>query len=492
MELMQEWNASCSPPWSEEELLKKISNAKKSGDEPLGGRIEAPINPVDEFRAAGFINDIPVPAKPKRENFCAGAKTLGEFNWLHIPAPAIVSLLDEPIQDPNDPMMTKLQSVLASGTAGMLVAAGGSGKSYLFLQLAIAVAVGLDWIGLRVAHPGRVVIAMAEEKDDDIHRRIEHIGRALKLTAEQMKLADQNIVIIPCRGQDTALTLPMGKEIPTGLPLAPAYYELSEYLKATEGECGYRLILLDPLSRFGGAGTEESNPWATRFVQVVEKLSMAIKGEPTVLVAHHTNKLSRKEEQLSGGTTSAMAASAARGATGLTDGFRWQAGVEPLAEIAGMPEMVVFRITKVNNVHKLSTVDQVLIRDMATGVMRMATEGEIAARMMAISEQKDAQADQKKHIGQQSLQDKIMAAISNAGGKLSGSKIEATLGGAKGAIGLALDCLIQTGVLTEEGHKKSPKHLYVKVGPCVTSPTSPTPPGEVGEVLSTPSPLPLF
>jgi hypothetical protein len=34
--LLSEWNQQCVPPWSEEELRKKLSNAKAYGDEPAG------------------------------------------------------------------------------------------------------------------------------------------------------------------------------------------------------------------------------------------------------------------------------------------------------------------------------------------------------------------------------------------------------------------------------------------------------------------------
>ena len=35
--LLQEWNATCQPPWSERELLEKVSRARRYGGEPIGG-----------------------------------------------------------------------------------------------------------------------------------------------------------------------------------------------------------------------------------------------------------------------------------------------------------------------------------------------------------------------------------------------------------------------------------------------------------------------
>ena len=37
---IQEWNASCRPPWSERELRWKLSSARRTGKEPVGGLLE--------------------------------------------------------------------------------------------------------------------------------------------------------------------------------------------------------------------------------------------------------------------------------------------------------------------------------------------------------------------------------------------------------------------------------------------------------------------
>ena len=37
LEVMREWNACCRPPWTDQELLRKFSSARRSGREPVGG-----------------------------------------------------------------------------------------------------------------------------------------------------------------------------------------------------------------------------------------------------------------------------------------------------------------------------------------------------------------------------------------------------------------------------------------------------------------------
>ena len=39
MSVLSEWNARCQPPWSEQELLIKVQNARKYGREPLGALV---------------------------------------------------------------------------------------------------------------------------------------------------------------------------------------------------------------------------------------------------------------------------------------------------------------------------------------------------------------------------------------------------------------------------------------------------------------------
>ncbi|RYH08825.1 AAA family ATPase [Tropicimonas sp. IMCC6043] len=54
---------------------------------------------------------------------------------------------------------------------------GGTGKSLLALQLAVAVATGGGWIGKGVS-AGRVIYMSAEDDEDELHRRLEDILRA--------------------------------------------------------------------------------------------------------------------------------------------------------------------------------------------------------------------------------------------------------------------------------------------------------------------------
>jgi RecA-family ATPase len=91
----------------------------------------------------------------------------------------------------------------------------------------------------------------------------------------------------------------------------PFALELRDYLATA----GFRLVVIDPLSRFAGPEAEIDNAAATRFIQALEATVTA--SGATVLNAHHTNKLSR----VRGGRVEAPSG---RGSSALVDGARWQ------------------------------------------------------------------------------------------------------------------------------------------------------------------------
>jgi RecA-family ATPase len=107
----------------------------------------------------------------------------------------------------------------------------------------------------------------------------------------------------------------------------------------------FRLVAIDPLSRFGGPDVETDNAAATRFIQSLESLAASDRG---VLNAHHTNKVAR-------GKNGIVDATAGRGSSGLVDGSRWQCALsverlelEGAEERERLGEVVTFAVTKSN------------------------------------------------------------------------------------------------------------------------------------------------
>lgn len=227
--------------------------------------------------------------------------------------------IDDYLSTDPAPRRWLLKDLVVLGKAGAVVAPGGSSKSQWLLQLAVGVASGIPvadhW---EVGETGSVLVFSAEDDHDEIHRRIKRVVTHLHLSGHQAQLVDlkKRLFIFPTIGHDTRLTKsqPSGEVGPTAVV---------DRIKAmADGLQDVKLIILDPASRFRG-GEENSNEDATRFVEALETLAHATGA--TVLIAHHTNKVSYNPDGEPG-------QGASRGASALTDGLRWQMNLGRLSE----------------------------------------------------------------------------------------------------------------------------------------------------------------
>ena len=222
---------------------------------------------------------------------------------------------------------------LRAGIVGMLAAPGGLGKSQALIQLAVSVATGLPWLDrFEVVKPGKVLLLLGEEPPEELARRVQRTAammgilpeKALELgigrRADHADRADglaRNLWAEGLAGRRLAL-----QSVERDKPAEEAFAgELRDFLRDNAGDDGWRLVVLDPLSRFAGPLAEKDNYAATVLIETLEGLRDA-PGKPAVLVAHHTNK---------GGLTGATDQGAARGSSALVDGVRWVCNLELVA-----------------------------------------------------------------------------------------------------------------------------------------------------------------
>ncbi len=245
--------------------------------------------------------------------------------------------------------------MLARGVVGLLVAPGGRGKTYALCDLAISIATGAPWLGvIDVASRGRVVLALAEEDDAEVRRRLYEVARARRLDDDAIVAADARIVALGLAGRDVSLVVVEGASVtPSEL-----HGEILRLVSMHE----HQAVLFDPLARWA-PGVEADNAIATRAIELLEQIAIASRG--TVVVAHHTAKWSRRDGE-SGGH-----GSSARGVTAITDGVRW------VAELRGDDdESLALAVVKSNGSPLGDPIP--LARDRATGVLRGMSAQEIA------------------------------------------------------------------------------------------------------------------
>ncbi|QZA59460.1 AAA family ATPase [Candidatus Rhabdochlamydia porcellionis] len=221
------------------------------------------------------------------------------------------------------------KAFIRKGIVGMLVGSGGVGKTHALAQLAISITTGIPWLGkYPVEKTGCVFMGMGENSEEDIHRMLRKIVK--KLFREQTSFFDKNplleaskrLAVASFNGADSSF-------IYKGKP-TQSYELLLQELKEKEPKEGWSCIILDPISRFLGADAEIDNASATRFIALLEKITLELEGHPTVLFGHHMSKNAQAARNTDQG--------AARGSSAITDGVRWQANLEKIRKTLNSEE----------------------------------------------------------------------------------------------------------------------------------------------------------
>ncbi|HVV50497.1 MAG TPA: DnaB-like helicase N-terminal domain-containing protein [Polyangia bacterium] len=272
-------------------------------------------------------------------------------------AACAVTVTDEWLTEslsPHEHLLTDVRTGLGAldktGT-WLFAGAGGAGKSYATVDLALAVATGRAWYCLATSgRPGRVLMLVAEDVADDVRRRMKRVADRRYLDAS----VQNRIVVLPLRGQSLAF---VNREQFTGNYIPGAgLRDVIAFVEAEREAAGapFALVILDPLARLAGVSLDKDSAAATAIIDACDRLSDAAGG--LVLVAAHTNKVSRSAEKR-------VAESAdVRGSTGLIDGARGVLQLMPEVE-ADTKEPTgrsILSITKANHVARWA--DIVLLR----------------------------------------------------------------------------------------------------------------------------------
>ncbi|WP_375264013.1 helicase RepA family protein [Palleronia sp.] len=156
---------------------------------------------------------------------------------------------------------------MIAGTVGALVAHGGAGKSWVALEVAIAVAGGPDLIGMGIEQTGRVLYLPAEDPSLAIRHRLWAAGSHLAPPVRE-QLVD-TLEIVPLMGRIVDI-------------LTPAWADALERMAA-----GCRLVVIDTLRRFH-SGDENAAGEMARLLGVLE--AICSRTGTSILFLHHTNK----------------------------------------------------------------------------------------------------------------------------------------------------------------------------------------------------------
>ncbi|MEO0957087.1 MAG: AAA family ATPase [Pseudomonadota bacterium] len=211
--------------------------------------------------------DWPSPAEMKAGARPPGAEAQAEHRPLFSPASM---LADQPVP----PRAWHVEDLIPSNTVTMIGGAGGTGKSLLALQLAVATATRGPWIGLDVVAPGRALFMSAEDDRDELHRRLDDITRAAGVRMHSL----DDLLIRSLAGEDALLAI-LNRRTNAFVP-TPIYSALDDAM----AEAKPTLVVLDTLADLH-SGEEEKRAQARQFVGLLRGL--AIRHSCAVVVLAH-------------------------------------------------------------------------------------------------------------------------------------------------------------------------------------------------------------
>lgn len=226
------------------------------------------------------------------------------------------------------------------GKVCVLASEGGMGKSLLSLHLGISLALQSEATRLRrapdgllersqsktgfalkpVPTSGKVVMLFAEEDQATCAYRLKQLlpkGHDGRVEESMLRALSGKLIPVPLcgmpEGVDNNLTLSSSQRDLEDSP-EERFQQLYSMLNTIAGDDGLDLIVVDPLAQFGGGDFEKDNGEASKLMRQFQRLT-SVKGEPTVLLVHHSSKdASRGKGKLS---------HAVRGASALKDNSRW-------------------------------------------------------------------------------------------------------------------------------------------------------------------------
>lgn len=215
------------------------------------------------------------------------------------PIPALFTL--------NDPK-GKEDLFIPRGKVCVLASEGGLGKSLLALHLGMSLALNKEtnlrsWCGeplKPVPRSGKVVLLYAEEdKQSCLFRMRQMLGDTNGIVNADLirKLSGRLIPAPLCISDKNAdSSLGLSDSIRSGDTGAEERRDrLFQSLEVIAGDDGLDLIVVDPLAQFGGSDFETDNGEASRLMRHIQQLT-GLKGNPTVLIVHHSAKAAKKNK----------------------------------------------------------------------------------------------------------------------------------------------------------------------------------------------------
>lgn len=290
--MLEGWNERCLPPWDALELADKVRNAYAYGQNAPGSKHPGVLLGTEQ----GLAVSIPPIAQPAPQG--AADDPLGPFRLGN--AKPLAELRARP---------WLYRRYLLRGEITALVASGAAGKSLTTISTAIALALGIDFMGFElvtVGEPQNSIICNAEDPPDEMARRLYACCSAWQVDPAR---------VIPhialASGRDPAGRLILARKASGTIEINVE--DVSKLLSVVHYQ-RVALLAIDPLVKMQSGLSESDNSEMNWPMDALQEI--ASKSGAAVLLAHHIAKPGTANTSIVGN------ADAARGASNIINSCR--------------------------------------------------------------------------------------------------------------------------------------------------------------------------
>lgn len=240
--LLENWNEHCCPPWSEYQLEGIVKNAYSYAGGVPGAKTKEGKALIIQKKAEEAFEPIPEPESllPKVINLLdMKGKKAPERDWL------IDEWLPRGYEAPT-----------------LFTGDGGTGKTLLAMQMAIALGSGTPWLGLTPKRRVRSILLMCEDGADEVHRRSESIQLAFQDIPD-----DAEVFFVPLIGRNCVICMEKDGSLRDGPFLSTLKETLNEaFVDIKEGHPKESVIFVDTASDVF-SGNESNRTGVNQFVK---------------------------------------------------------------------------------------------------------------------------------------------------------------------------------------------------------------------------------
>lgn len=270
IELMQEWNSRCVPPWDDEELATKVHNAARYGQNDIGSTDATPNSDVQAFKDYG-------------EGRKPGKLKIRRVGELRKRTPKPVQML--------------IPDWLEKGVTAFLAAPGKMHKSRLALQWGLSLQAGIEIFDKPVIEPCQFVMLSYEDDEDELTRRVHAMEHQLAIKDR----ADKGIILdLSSRSENEEFrNMPLLVVDEGGVHEQQVWAELIHAIREYAGDQHIVLVVDSCYNAVQFTGNAKVNETSVK--RAISKLDeLAAKFDLTTLLLWHPSSSGRQSGEMTG------------------------------------------------------------------------------------------------------------------------------------------------------------------------------------------------